>query len=71
MRNYRIEFTDGTTSRSAVVEGQDLGHAHMKARELARGIIEQEPFGKFDRTKWRWIIETPDEGRCEEPFPPP
>ena len=69
MRNYYVRFTNGSEGAATVLAQPDILLARMKARELARGIMEMPSIECRDRAKWRIIIESDEDGRIEEAFP--
>jgi hypothetical protein len=69
MRSYSVVFTDGEHPRSAAINAPDIEFAKMSARTMARKIVLEKSFGVIDPVSWRFVIESVDEGKVEEPFP--
>ena len=50
------------------MEATSLAHARERAANIARGMMERhDPKGSW--SQWHIVIETPDEGRIDDPFP--
>jgi hypothetical protein len=64
-------FTDGSALRRTHVEASSLAEASARASNIARGMMEQHEPGTQNWSAWQITIETPDEGRCNDPFPDP
>jgi len=71
IRFYSVVFTNGRALRRTHVEASNLGEARARAANVARGMMDQHEPGTQDWSAWQVIIETPDEGRCDDPFPEP
>jgi hypothetical protein len=66
--NYWVRFTNGHNRLSMGIAEPDLVFAVVKARQYALDIMQYWR-SRSDWKNWRIIIETPDEGRIDEPFP--
>lgn len=66
---YSVRFTNGRIGRRALIVAPDLAFAGMKGIGVARGIMEEMPFGRFDWSDWKVIIDACGEGRFVAPFP--
>ena len=69
IRFYSVVFTNGSALRRTHVEASNLAEARARAANVARGMMDQHEPGTQDWSAWHVTIETPDEGRCDDPFP--
>ena len=68
---YSVVFTNGSVFRRTLVEAISLAHAQERAENMARGMMDAHAPGDQDWSQWRIVIETPDQGRSDAPFPDP
>src|SRR5215218_1252458 len=61
---YSVVFTDGSAFRRVI-----LPTARARAANIARGMMDQHEPGTQDWSVWHVIIEAPDEGFSDDPFP--
>jgi hypothetical protein len=69
IRFYSVVFTDGSALRRTHVEANNVADARARAANIALGMMDQHEPGTQDWSAWHVIIDTPDEGCWDDPFP--